>query len=457
MTWGYVALAFGTAVGGYMASEGASDAADKQSKAIKKAGTKEERMFNQAQALSAPWRESGTQALAMLNDIYGLQTRVTPPDVVMQQGGGSGAPGSTTAQQLQQFFSPAALVGDNEVGDVMKDFEQSSVGGFFTPHSGSDPLSRLLGGEEDEGPSEKQQFRANNDFTEEEMRAWAIDHNGLNDKGQIKQWVKNTMAYTDFYDWAAEHDGLDKDGAIKDWAKKVIRKGATDYYDWAAENEGVNPDGSMKDWALRSAQEQAQQQQTVDRQTAYDEYIAGQEESGIVDGMRGPDRQRVLDAFQTSPGYSYQLEQANEAAQSGLAAQGMSGSGAELKELQRIAQGGANAEFNNFVSGLQSLAGLGQTSASQSSSQAMAFGGQQAQNALSQGQIAAQNSINQANIAGSMVSQGAQLFGQYQGMQTQQPPSGQVQAGAGDGGGYNPYGLPSSQTWNMAGQEVKYA
>ena len=161
-------------------------------------------------------------------------------------------------------------------------------------------------------------------------------------------------------------------------------------------------------------------------------------------GRCDPSSARALESFQTSPGYQFQLEEAQKASDRAASAGGRYASGSQLRELQSIAQNTANMEFGRYTQGLQNIAGVGQSSAGQFASQAsnlgqnlgatqMQSGQAQAQGFLQRGQVSAANSINQANIISGLVSQGAQAYGMSQG-------------GGGSGGGAPPqnipYGLP---------------
>ena len=67
--------------------------------------------------------------------------------------------------------------------------------------------------------------------------------------------------------------------------------------------------------------------------------------------------------IQSLPGYQFQLQQGEQATQRNLAANGLLGSGAAQKALTQYGQGYAQSASTNYLNGLQSLAGLGQTSA----------------------------------------------------------------------------------------------
>ena len=65
-------VAGATVVGGYMASRGASDAAKTQSDAAVRAAEIQKQMFDQQQAMSAPYREAGVTGQNRLMELLGL-------------------------------------------------------------------------------------------------------------------------------------------------------------------------------------------------------------------------------------------------------------------------------------------------------------------------------------------------------------------------------------------------
>lgn len=76
MTWGLVAVAGATVVGGYMASSSASDAASSaaqaQGQASDKSIAESQRQFDAIQKLLAPYTAAGPQALTGQQDLLGL-------------------------------------------------------------------------------------------------------------------------------------------------------------------------------------------------------------------------------------------------------------------------------------------------------------------------------------------------------------------------------------------------
>jgi hypothetical protein len=67
--------------------------------------------------------------------------------------------------------------------------------------------------------------------------------------------------------------------------------------------------------------------------------------------------------FTNTPAYQFPLEQGLLGARRGLAASGLTGSGAEAKDLNNYAQGYASQGFQGYIDQLAKLAGVGQASA----------------------------------------------------------------------------------------------
>lgn len=150
-------------------------------------------------------------------------------------------------------------------------------------------------------------------------------------------------------------------------------------------------------------------------------------------------RERAMEAFQAGPAYQWQIDEASKASDAAAAAGGRFYGGSQMKALQNLRQNRANLEFGNYTKGLQSLAGVGQTSAGQTAQQATMVGGNVGQsymaagNATAQGVIGAGNAaasgyINQANVMSNMMGQGMQAYGMGM-FNKSPPPSGMPQAG----------------------------
>ena len=107
-----------------------------------------------------------------------------------------------------------------------------------------------------------------------------------------------------------------------------------------------------------------------------------------------PDYSQILSGL---PGYQFQQQQGEKAVQQNLAARGLLQSGAAGKALTQYGQGLGDQYAGQYTSGLQSLAGLGQSSA-----QATGQAGANAANQVGSNQIYAGNAqasgyANQAN------------------------------------------------------------
>ena len=72
MTWGLVAVAGATLVGGVLSSSASKSAASDQSQAAANANATQLQMFNKIQANEAPWVSTGQQANTALGQFYGL-------------------------------------------------------------------------------------------------------------------------------------------------------------------------------------------------------------------------------------------------------------------------------------------------------------------------------------------------------------------------------------------------
>lgn len=134
-----------------------------------------------------------------------------------------------------------------------------------------------------------------------------------------------------------------------------------------------------------------------------------------TDGTQGGSDQ--YGGFTASPGYQFRLDQGTKAVQNSAAARGRLFSGATQKAVNDYAQNTASGEFQNYVGNLQSMAGLGQSSANQSASNAIATGqsiGQTMQYAGAQNASTYQNAAaNQNSAIQSGIGNLAYLYGQY--------------------------------------------
>ena len=92
-------------------------------------------------------------------------------------------------------------------------------------------------------------------------------------------------------------------------------------------------------------------------------------------GIGSPEQQQTaVSRFRSSPGYQFALQQGLQATRRADAARGLTGSGAEQRELQRVGQGLASQEFGKYQQRLSSLAGIGEQEAARGSQAALGTG-----------------------------------------------------------------------------------
>lgn len=121
--------------------------------------------------------------------------------------------------------------------------------------------------------------------------------------------------------------------------------------------------------------------------------------------------------YTKSPGYDFRLGEGVRAMEMGAAARGNVLSGAQTKALTQYGQDYATQDYDNYLrrwyqslTPLQSLAGLGQTSAGQTASNAMQTGQNIGQNYLTAGQARASGYINQANTLTGALQSGTENY-----------------------------------------------
>lgn len=83
MSWGYVAVAAGTVISGYMSSQSSKDAAKAAGKGADAASAESARQFDVTNANLAPWRTTGAGALNQLARLFGLPS--TTPEAFQSQ------------------------------------------------------------------------------------------------------------------------------------------------------------------------------------------------------------------------------------------------------------------------------------------------------------------------------------------------------------------------------------
>ena len=137
--------------------------------------------------------------------------------------------------------------------------------------------------------------------------------------------------------------------------------------------------------------------------------------------------------FQQDPGYGFRMSEGMKALERSAAARGGLLSGATLKGIQRFGQDLASQEYQNAfnryqaerqarLGPLQSLAGVGQTTAQQLGEAGRSYGTNIGNIGMGQAETAAQAGMARASSYGNVLNQLAYLGGRYYG---------QPQAGAG--------------------------
>lgn len=101
--------------------------------------------------------------------------------------------------------------------------------------------------------------------------------------------------------------------------------------------------------------------------------------------------------FQQTPGYQFQVQQANDAVQNRMAALGMAGSGDAMKALATTTNGLASQEYGNYLNRLASMAGMGQTQTTNNNAAAMGAAGNMSNIAMAGGQQRASSIMSGAN------------------------------------------------------------
>lgn len=125
--------------------------------------------------------------------------------------------------------------------------------------------------------------------------------------------------------------------------------------------------------------------------------------------------------FQADPGYAFRLKEGLRAIENSALASGMGQSGATLRGLTRYGQQLGSEEFTNAfnryqaeraarLNPLQSLAGMGQTTAATLANQSGAYGQTLAENAAARGNIRASGYMNTANALTNALGQGVNYY-----------------------------------------------
>lgn len=176
------------------------------------------------------------------------------------------------------------------------------------------------------------------------------------------------------------------------------------------------------------AQERAAQQGTEAQERMFERQVQLQEPFRQVGVNALPELVRAsrytpfsLEEFQKDPGYQFRLKEGLRALENRAAAEGTRISGNQLRGLVRYNQDLAAQDwmnsFNRYqaeraarLNPLQSLAGMGQTTAANVAQQAGQYGQNMAQNAATMGNIRASGYMGTANALAGALGQGLNAY-----------------------------------------------
>ena len=167
----------------------------------------------------------------------------------------------------------------------------------------------------------------------------------------------------------------------------------------------------------------------------------GANQLGSILGLNGADAAaEAQKTFTQSPGYQFAFDQGSRAVDASAAAKGMLRSGAQIKAQQQFGTGLANQEFGNYLTRLNSLAGIGLQGASLGNQSTATF------NNLLTGQSSNQQSTitSGAGQEASIYGNAGKALGDAAGGLAKNYLYDTALGGAGNGGGV-------SSVWNGAG------
>jgi hypothetical protein len=373
--WVAVLSAAATVGGGYMASQGAKSAANKQAAASDAAIAEQRRQFNTLLSLTAPQRAIGNQALATLGSVYGYQ--MTDPTGVNSLAYAGATPYEAPAILDDGFFNTGAGAALNPWTVTS---QLGSAGKILDPAGGL--FGNLFG----------------------------------NKHGDEKRNLKAFMAENKVYDLGDGMLGL-ADGTI--FPQSKLQEIAGHWY-----GATYAPDGNQEGWK-QSYEKLIAPYRPKTSGANVGQAGNGLTSDGVPQGFPGPvtvDQQgNVLggapnyDAFFKSPDYQFRLREGLDAVQNSAAARGGLYSGNALRGIEEYGQGLAANEFGNWFNRQAALAGIGQTATTQAAQGAMSTGANVGNLLIGQGNARASGVIDQTNAITGTLNQLGLLAGLYQG------------------------------------------
>lgn len=186
--------------------------------------------------------------------------------------------------------------------------------------------------------------------------------------------------------------------------------------------------GSAASSSASRAQAQAQREGTAAQERMFNRQVQLQEPFRQVGVNALPElvaasryEPFTMEKFQADPGYAFRLKEGLRALESSAAARGGLLSGNQMRGVTQFGQELGSQEFTNAfnryqaeraarLNPLQSLTGMGQTTAQNLAGQAGQFGQAQAANAAAMGNIRASGYMNTANALTGALGQGVNYY-----------------------------------------------
>jgi hypothetical protein len=212
--------------------------------------------------------------------------------------------------------------------------------------------------------------------------------------------------------------------------------------------------GGASSGAASRAQERAQREASAAEERMFNRQVELQEpfrQAGVNALPELVEASRYtpfgMEQFQQDPGYGFRLKEGLRALESSAAARGGLLSGNAMRGITRFGQELGSQEFGNAfnryqaeraarLNPLQSLAGMGQSTAATLGGQAGQYGQSMAQGAAAMGNIRASGYMNQANALTNALGQGVNYYQNQQMMDRYFPRP--------TAGGTSPLGMPGN-------------
>lgn len=369
----YGGAAVGSAIIGGIASSKSADAITSATEnATDKSVAEQRRQFDKMLELTAPWRESGVQALNQLNSVLYPQ-KVWTPDAYNEELQSV----TNRLQSLREIqdtgSSSTATTSANGLSEFAKKWLGTSGGNLTsqgTPAPATQAQDRTI--EDIIAAAEK---RPNSLYGDRSIQA----------KG-------SSLVPPGTWDQPEEFNRI----------KASLRSAPT--VTAAAPKQSTTANTTQSEIASLEeyqAKLQADLEAEMKKRAEDPEYAAEQDRLAATPSAMN------VNALREIPGYQFAVQEGQQGLDRSLAARGMTRSGAYDKATMRFRQGLADQNYNNYLNPYFNMAGMGQVSAGQAAQGAQAMGNQLSQLYTNQGYTTgaarASNYANQANIYGNLL------------------------------------------------------